>query len=231
MPGNTIRSRALSAAAAIAVSVGAGAALGAEDPHEKADRSPITLSGTVASSTTERFILDYGEGLIVVEMDDWDWYDEANQLRPGDRVTVYGRLDADAYETRTIEAESVYVFDRRTFYLASDADEEDYLGYGYDWGAPAEGTWMTVVGTIEEIQGRELVLDTATSKIRVDTSELGYNPLDEVGLQRLARGDRVSVSGRLDLGFFERKEIVADTIVSLARDKTKKSSAGSDADE
>ncbi len=66
-------------------------------------------------SSFERFRLDYGEGLIAVEMDDWDWYDEANPIKPGDRVNVYGRIDADLHQKRTIEADSVCVFDRNTY--------------------------------------------------------------------------------------------------------------------
>lgn len=46
----------------------------AEDPFSKSDRSWISLSGVVAATSNDSFVLDYGEGLITVEMDDWDWY-------------------------------------------------------------------------------------------------------------------------------------------------------------
>ncbi|HSN81255.1 MAG TPA: NirD/YgiW/YdeI family stress tolerance protein [Polyangiales bacterium] len=191
-------------------------------PYAKPDRSWITLTGDVVESSPQQFRLDYGEGLITVEMDDWDWYDEADHIMAGDRVTVYGRIDDDLYQRRTIEADSVYVYDRNTYYYANDADEEDFVYYSSVVTIP-DGAWTSVNGTVEKIDGRELVLDTGVSKIRVDTINMAYNPLDEVGYQKIKKGDRVSVWGRLDLDFFEKREIQADSIVTLSRDKTKKS--------
>jgi len=83
---------------------------------------------------------------------------------------------------------------------------------------------MSLSGTVESVSGREFILDTGTGEIQVDTISLGYNPLDEVGYQQVDVGDRVSVTGELDRDFFERKEILADTVVTLSRDETRKSS-------
>jgi len=71
-------------------------------------------------------------------MDDWDWFDEASRLNAGEKVTVYGRIDDGLYETRTIEADSVYVYERNTYYYANDADEESYYyTYPHVWtGCP-----------------------------------------------------------------------------------------------
>lgn len=202
----------------LALVLTASAAEAKRSPYTKPDRSWITLTGNVVDSDYERFRLDYGEGLITVEMDDWDWYDEADHILPGDRVTVYGRIDADLYEKRTIEADSVYVYDRNTYYYANDADEEGFVYYS-NFVAIPDGTWMSVSGTVASIDGRELVLDTGVSKIQVDTINMPYNPLDEVGYQKIKKGDRISVWGRLDLDFFEKREIQADSIVTLSRDK------------
>jgi uncharacterized protein YdeI (BOF family) len=76
----------------------------AQKPYTKPDESWINLSGTVVSSTLDQLTLDYGTGLITVEMDDWDWYNEASLIRPGEEVTVYGRIDDSFYASRTIEA-------------------------------------------------------------------------------------------------------------------------------
>jgi len=158
----------------LAVGLGAVPAAADEEPDLEADRDRdwISLTGDVVEASVERFVLDYGEGLITVEMDDWDWYDEADHILPGDRVTVYGRIDDDFYEKRTIEADSAYVYDRSTYYYASDADEEDVPFYSAI--AVPEGSWMTVTGTIEKVDGREFVLDTGTSKLRVDTILMPY---------------------------------------------------------
>lgn len=199
----------------------------AEKPYAVADRSWISLTGSVAATTAERFTLDYGEGLIQVEMDDWDWYDEARRVVPGDRVTVYGRVDDSLYEKRTIEADSVYVFDRNTFYYANDADEEGDYQFSFPMVTVPDGSWVSVSGKVQEVAGRELVLDTGLGTMRVDTILMPYNPLDDVGFQKIDEGDRISVTGTLDLDFFEKREIQADSIVSLTRDASKKRQEGS----
>jgi hypothetical protein len=61
-------------------------------------------------------------------MDDWDWYAEGKNLIDGDKVTVYGRIDDDFFETTSIEASSVYVESLGSYFYASAADEE----YGDD---------------------------------------------------------------------------------------------------
>lgn len=212
---------AMVAAAVLATPAAADPAT--ESLYTKPDRAWISLTGEVADSDFERFVLDHGEGLVTVEMDDWDWYDEANRIMAGDRVTVYGRIDAGLYEKRTIEAESVYVFDRNTYYYASDADEEgDYLhSYGIHAHSMPEGSWMSLTGRVRTLSGREFTLDTGAGMVQVDTISMAYNPLDDVGFQQIDAGDRVTVTGHLDLDFFERREIMAETIVSLTRDETK----------
>lgn len=196
----------------------------AQSPYTKPDRSWINLSGTVTASTLDQFTLDYGTGLITVEMDDWDWYNEASLIRPGEQVTVYGRIDDGFYESRTIEASSVYVNDRNTFYYANAADEEgDYFTYFYTAPVKAfpEGSWVSVSGQVERVDGREFTLDTGASKIKVDTIAMTYNPLDDVGVQQIKKGDRVAVTGHIDDDLFEQREIHAQSIVSLSLDQKK----------
>ena len=183
----------------------------AQDPYEKPDGSYISLSGTVTSSTPSSFVLDYGEGLVTVEMDDWDWYGDAYGILPEDDVTVYGYVDDDLYETTTIEASSVYVEDLNTYYYASGADEEStaYVSttwYDYDY---------TVTGVVDSVNGREFTVDTGTRQMTVDTWQLGYNPLDDEGFLKIEKGDRVTVYGDLGLDVFGDREISAEAIVKL----------------
>ena len=183
----------------------------AQDPYEKPDGSYISLSGTVTSSTPSSFVLDYGEGLVTVEMDDWDWYGDAYGILPEDDVTVYGYVDDDLYETTTIEASSVYVEDINTYYYASGADEEStaYVSttwYDYDY---------TVTGVVDSVSGREFTVDTGTRQMTVDTWQLGYNPLDDEGFLKIEKGDRVTVYGDLDMDVFGDREISAEAVVKL----------------
>ncbi len=191
-----------------------------KDPYTKPDGSWISISGTaVGTEAHEGFTLDYGEGTVFVEMDDWDWYDESRAILEGDKVTVYGRVDDDLYETTSIEASSVYVEDRNTYYYASAADEE---------GAPYVNYWVTSVpvvigetvvrGTVTSKSGREFTIDTGLRKLTVDTIEMGYNPLDDVGYQQIDVGDYVSVTGNMDLDFWGNRELTADSVITLVED-------------
>ncbi|MBO6906560.1 MAG: NirD/YgiW/YdeI family stress tolerance protein, partial [Parvibaculum sp.] len=97
------------AAALIVAPVSAMAA-----PNLQQDDKWLSLSGNVVDVEGSIFTLDYGEGLVTVEMDDWDWYDETGSLMPGESVVVYGEVDNDLFEQATIEASSVYVSNRNT---------------------------------------------------------------------------------------------------------------------
>ncbi|MFW5740211.1 MAG: NirD/YgiW/YdeI family stress tolerance protein [Myxococcota bacterium] len=190
----------------------------AEVVRNAPDGAWVRLEGTVVSAGDDSFLLDYGEDVITVEMDDSDWYEEGRGLIAEDEVIVHGRIDEDFYEARTIEASSVYVEDLGTHFYASAADEEE-LGTVTVFGVvPGQ---MTVSGTVKKVEGRDLVLDTEPGELRVDTASLAYNPLDDEGYQQIDVGDRVRVSGRIDSGLFDGRELSADWIVSLSTDGTK----------
>ena len=119
-------------ATAILTAFTAGATQAAEpNPYMRADGTWISISGEVTDVMPDRFVLDYGESVITVEMDDGDRDADAYKLLEGDKVTVNGMIDDDFYETTTIEAESVYVEKLGTYFYASAVDEEDTLSVWY----------------------------------------------------------------------------------------------------
>ncbi|WP_237055103.1 hypothetical protein [Microbulbifer sediminum] len=191
----------------------------AADPYKKPDDSWISIAGEVVNVEDDRFSLDFGDGAVVVEMDDWDWYPEGRALLPGQEVIVHGRVDDDLYELRTIEASSVHVDSLNSTFFASALDEEDipsvYVGSYFSFPL-VEGREMSLTGIVKDVDGREFTLDTGVREMRVDTVGMGYDPLDDEGFQRIDAGDFVSVSGEFDLGFFEENEIRADRVLSLS---------------
>lgn len=185
------------------------------NPYTQPDESWISISGTVAHSDSDSFVLDYGDGVVTVEMDDWDAYGDAYGLLDGDEVTVYGRVDDDLFEFTKIEAGSVYVEDLNTFFYASSDDEEDV-----QWlvSTPIIISQTTVRGTVSDVrpQEGEFSIDMAGATLTVDTEELGYNPLDAKGFQQIEEGDVVSVTGTVDHEFFDGRVIDAETVITLA---------------
>lgn len=187
------------------------------NPYLMADQTWISISGTAVDVQPASFTLDYGEGTVLVEMDDWDWYGDAYGILDGDKVTVYGEIDDDFYETTSIEASSVYVENLGTYFYANSADEEGYEGY-YDYWvsyAPIVVGQTTVRGTVTSKMGREFTVDTGLQKMKVDTIAMPYNPMDDKGYQQIDVGDYVSVSGTMDYDFWEKRELMADSIITL----------------
>ena len=126
------------------------------NPYAMADESWISLSGQAVNTRVGVFTLDYGEGTVRVEMDDWDWYDANTDMLEGDKVTVYGRVDDDLFELTKIEASSVYVEDLGTYFYgdASAADEESdayWIDYDYD---PIVVGRTTLRGTVTNVSVR-----------------------------------------------------------------------------
>ena len=195
-------------------------AVAAKNPYLRSDGTWISISGTAVDTNADSFTLDYGQGVITVEMDDWGWYTDDFQVIEGDKVTVYGKIDDDLYETTTIEASSVYDQNLGTYFYASSADEESgvyYYDYWIDDDLMIGKT--TVRGTVTSINGRQFTIDTGPRKLTVDTISMIYNPLDDKGYQKITKGDYVKVSGNMDYDFWEGRELMADTVVTLVKDQ------------
>jgi len=187
----------------------------AEDPYEKPDDSWISISGTVGSPTEDSFILDYGDGVVTVEMDDWDSYGDAAGLLDGDEVTVFGKVDDDLYEVTTIEASSVYVEDLNTYFYASADDEEDASQWVVTQPIVIGATNLRGTVTSVDAAEREFTIDTEDQQMTVEAEFVGYNPFDDHGFQKIEEGDRVSVNGIIDNDFFEGRVFEATSIVTL----------------
>lgn len=190
-----------------------------ESPYSMADETWVSIDGTVDSVSADTFALDYGSGVITVEMDDGDRDADAYKLVKGDKVRVSGRIDDDLFETTTIEASSVYVENLGTYFFASSIDEEDT--YPFVYTNPVVVGDTTIQGTVTKIDGEEeFVLNTGLRLIRVEVDEMSYNPLDDEGYQQVKVGDRVRVYGDVDVDLFElegQREFVADSLVTLSK--------------
>lgn len=212
---STIALGALAAAQATGQDDGASSA----DPYAQPDDTWISISGTVASPTPDSFSLDYGEGTITVEVGDWEPYRHAYAMMDGDRVAVYGQVDENLFRRDTIEARSVYVESLNTHFHASAAEDQTDRYTPYSWAAPAPLTLnrATVRGTVHNVEPDEgeFTVDSGNRQIKVETESLGYDPLDELGFQKVEKGDTVSVSGQFNSDFLEGRVLDADQVISL----------------
>lgn len=187
--------------------------LAQEDPYTQPDDTWISISGEVESVDPQEFLLDYGDGVVTVEMDDFDLDADALVLNVGDRVTVHGLVDDDFFETTSIEAGSVYVEELGTYFYSSVVDEEDTF---VTLTTPVVVSETTVQGTVTSITGMEFTVDAEVRQFTVDTSALGMNIFDDEGFLQVEVGDRVSVTGTMDEDFFGNRELEAETVVNLS---------------
>lgn len=196
---------------AVTAAIFSGGAL-AQSPYTEPDRTMITINGTVDKIYNDAFTLDYGDGFITVEMDDGDRDADAYVLRHGDEVTVTGRVDADFYESTSIEAGSVYVKNLDTFFYASSLDEEgDFMPLYY----PDDMSMETLVGVVTSVADDEFTLATGNQKVTVEVDDLAYDPLDNSGYPQIDKFDVVSIRGHVDPAFFEEHTFEADGITTI----------------
>ncbi len=182
------------------------------NPYLQPDETWIRISGEVESISKDAFILDYGDGIVSVEMDDGDRDADGYKLASGDKVTVSGMVDDDFYETTSIEASSVYVENIGTYFFASAADEE---GGFVDIGTPVSVSFSVLKGTVSEVNEESFVLNTGPRRVQVEVDEMPYNPLDDEGYQKVEVGDLVSVNGSVDNDLFEGRVFEAESVVTL----------------
>lgn len=185
------------------------------DPYAQADDTWISISGTVDVVHPNSFVLDYGDGMVKVEMDDGDRDADAYKLLKGDKVTVSGRIDDDFFETTKIEAGSVYVENLGTTFYASSVDEETYEGIDPSVIPPVLVSRTVVRGKVTKVSGDEFVLNTGPRLLRVDVGGMSFDPLDDEGYLKIEPGDTVKVIGQVGVDLFEGRELEADSVVKI----------------
>lgn len=181
------------------------------------DEAKISLTGTVTSTADEEFQLEYGGGVVTVELDRFDWInDPAEILLPGENVMVTGTVDDDWFEGRELVANTLQLNDSFVYYHVDPLSSYPIHLYGAEAAKEMrDGAYVTTSGTIKNHSGDRFEVSYQNGSIPVDVSSLGYNPFDNEGIQKLEEGDRVYVYGNVDDDFFDNKGILATGVYEL----------------
>ena len=186
-----------------------------------AGESMVSLSGQASNIQENEFELSTGDGSITVEVDNWVWDNRLDeQIQNGERVTVRGEIEEGWFTDRELEADSIYLEEDNQYLYLQDAEDKltdqntpsvDSAGFvnGHE-----DGAYVTSRGTVEDVIGTEFTINSQGQKMKVDVSELSANPLSD---DRIEEGDRVSVSGRIDEGFFNTQEIMASNVTLISQ--------------
>lgn len=197
------------------------------------DDTPIVISGTVATVDDSQFTMNYAEGAVTVEMNDWDWFaGEEKLLNPGDQVVVTGEIDDDLFEGREIEAETIYLVSDAAYYYGDEQDLDNFYALnaiqpsagdtgGTAGSMPATGgqSWVSAIGTVQKVEDNQFTIDAGRQALVVDTAQM-------TGEQQIEVGEKVYVAGMLDQGFFDNREIKANRVVTLAQGRARAPGAG-----
>lgn len=187
----------------------------ANQPLKKSDGTWVTLSGEVTKVSADVFTMDYGDGEVLVEVDDGDFDNDAYKFLDGDKVTVTGKVDKNFFTSNTLEAQSIYVEGLNTTFISSAADEEEadrYITVAY---MPADLTEMTLVGDVTAVKENSFEIKVAGQNITVSTDDLGFDPMDDEGYLKIADGDRIKVVANVEPEFFGDYALEAETIIKM----------------
>lgn len=195
----------------------------AQSPYTAADQTWLSLSGAVESVAADSFVLDYGDGSITVEVDDWDNYQEGKYLKQGDKVMVSGKVDDDLYETASIEAASIYIENLGTHFMAPSPTDEETLRMTTVVPVVTVST-VTLNGTVQDVGKTSFTIDTGEQSLTLDVGGMANNPLDSTGFLKVDKGDRLIVSGTIDQRFFGDRRLEVDSIVEIEPNNTAKGS-------
>lgn len=175
----------------------------------------ISLNGKITDVQANGFNMDVDGENILVEMDDFDSFKEGYQLKVKDQVMVFGMVDKDFLEKRSLEASTVYVKNLNTHFFASSADEEDFQSYTTYYISPNDNMNVLVRGRVLSIADDMITLSTGVDKIRVSTKSMFFNPIDTRNYMDIAKNDYIEVSGMITPSYLEKKDIEAFTIKEL----------------
>lgn len=182
------------------------------------DQSHIVLTGKVGQIDGDEFELIYGNNSkITVELDRFGFTgDETKRLTPGESVTVTGYLDDDLFEGREIEAYNIRMNDSRVYYYTTES--QPVYRYTYDpYAEPEEGAFVTMKGTVSDVKGDEFTVSDGNNRMKVDVSEIGYDPFDDEGFQKIENGDEVYIYGTINDSFYESREIMASGLIEMQK--------------
>lgn len=191
------------------------------------DGEYVTISGKITKVSADMIHLKSKGEVIPVEVDDYDLTAEGYNFKKGDKVVVTGKIDKDFLEKKKVEAGSVFVKELNAYFYANSDDEEDFPHLNasyYSLELIPENTSLDIQGRVIAVSGREFTVDTGVRIIKVDTSEMNFNPMDNKGFIQIDVNDRVRVSGIVESSLFNQKEISASYITELSSKSLNKTS-------
>ena len=186
-----------------------------DEYQEATNGEYLTLNGKITDVGPNSFSMSIDNEKILVEMDDFDYFKEGYQLKKGDKVMVFGMVDKDYLERRSLEASTVYVKNLKTHFFANSIDEEDYYTYTTYYISPQNSMNVLLRGRVLSISDDTITLSTGVDDIKVSTERMYFNPANNKNYIDLQENDYVEISGMITTKYNNNKLVQARTIKEL----------------
>ena len=175
-----------------------------------------SISGKVVGVEASSFRVDCGSGVVVVKMKNWDWFGEDRLELRGLKVRMSGRILRNSSEPE-MKVLGIYLPSHHIYhYLAKG--KASAMAYAT---ISKKRHSVLVSGKVTRKKVSEFTLDTGDRRLTISTRALPYNPLDDVGHQKIKVGDAVVVSAMLERKFFAEGRVEAKTVTSMIGDLRK----------
>ena len=185
-------------------------------PYRLKNGDEIKIAGKVSKAKASTFLLDYGQGSITVELDDYDSYEEGFNIIDGDQVIVTGKVDADSGQKRTIEARRVFIPAIDLEIFASATDEEDTASKSFTQSL-TDGTEVDLRGIIKNINRKVITIQSSKGRVEVHLGSVKGQERETFYL-----GQAVRVTGFFKNRLIRKDMIFADSIQSVKREVAKR---------
>lgn len=211
------------AAAVSAITLSGAAALHAQTVTSSLPSSGMfSISGLVIDVEDGIFSVRSGRSRIQLQLTDWpsDLQSRGQVMDIGDSVTATGWFNTEIFtDGGVLSVVSLHVEDLRTYFTLGQSNTVADRGNmqllppsgGFD---PIEHS-ISLIGTIVEINGDEMVVSAGEAELAVNTASLKYDPFDNVGIESLNIGDTVMIDGMLDQGMDLRTQLEAQQLTRI----------------
>lgn len=179
-----------------------------ETPNGQIEGTWVGVHGTVESTSTGSFMLDYGEGSIKVIVDPSaaDLY----EFKANEAVTVYGVIDEGFFKATTLRARTIHLDGQRRYTCTTGDADAKVVEF-----VPAIYAGMLVHGLVSARTGNSIIVDQGDRTVTVDISMLVPVPDGDNELTEVQEGDYVTVVGQMDQGLFTGRKFVATSMTVM----------------
>ncbi len=176
----------------------------------------ITISGVVTGVRDDGFVILSEGKSTFIDFDSTPAHSNLQKLESGYQVIVSGEIEQIQFEEGKLLAEQIYLKETDTYLIGQPTENSnDVISLNPYYSTVEDlpqNTIVNIKGRVTRIKQRDIFVFTGDREIKVDTSEMAFNPIDDQGATKIELNDFVKVSGTVERNFFQSNAIKASFI-------------------